>query len=770
MSNEQVYLPSTTRDRLQDLMKSRGVTQSDLAAAIGCSISMLSRFISGQIDKLSDENIIRIAKFFNVSTDFILGVVDEPDRKNYDISELGLSVQAAKNLYSGKVNSDVLNLLLTNQRFADVTYLIARYLNNDLAKGVAGLNSVFNVAGAYLAGQAKEENTPALMQGARDAKLLKMPIYQMDVTTIQNTFMQAVNEIKKEHGADDSDIKEAQALTKELMQEFMGETGKGHDKPDLAISSQEASNALFDAVAASGFIDPDILENLRKDFKDVFDSAAENAKKNGVPYGILITTTPGDLTTREGQFADHVRTNATQWNEIYYDKSYDELMALIASNTKSDFMHIRYTYQMLGKGPEYFQKMCKDLQQDWTKIRREVMLEWAKTADNSPFNREDLDIIGAQVKEEPRYTLLFGKAGQFQMKFWSDIPNDSMYPPIIGVDVSSGIMKDASAITVIDSQTTKVIATMKSNFITMPELADVIFQFVSSYAKNAIVNIENNGGFGSSVLQMLIKTSIKPNLYYEIKERINEETFDGNKVNRKSRLCKVYGSTSSGAKRNQLIELLHQRVQHHRDKFLTKDLYDELCTMVVKPNGKVEHADDAHDDLIFSYLWALYVFYYGKDLATRFHLMKTEIFTDDHYDETSYSLEEEYEEGEQIDPEIFRDENDSEYQVMKSQKDILKQAKSISLEDYYKSQEAIERKALFNIQQTPYGREAISKAYHVPVEYLEKQNKLEFNNIVSDITNSFYSDDDMEIGGFTNEGSQKKDNVIGNLANMFKRL
>lgn len=281
MSNEQVYLPSTTRDRLQDLMKSRGVTQTSLAEAIGCSISMLSRFCAGQIDRLSDENIIRIAKFFNVSTDFILGVVDEPDRKNYDISELGLSVQAAKNLYSGKVNSDVLNLLLTNQRFADVTYLIARYLNNDLAKGVAGMNSVFNIAGAYLVGQAKEENNPALMQGARDARLLKTPIYQADVTTIQTTFMQAVNEIKKEHGADDSDIKEAQALTKELMQELMGETGKGQDKPDLAISSEEASNALFDAAAASGFIDPSILENLRKDFKDAFDSAAENAKKNG---------------------------------------------------------------------------------------------------------------------------------------------------------------------------------------------------------------------------------------------------------------------------------------------------------------------------------------------------------------------------------------------------------------------------------------------------------------------------------------------------------
>ena len=281
MATEQVYLPSTTRDRLQDLMKSRGVTQSDLAAAIGCSISMLSRFISGQIDKLSDENIIRIAKFFNVSTDFILGVVDEPDRKNYDISELGLSVQAAENLYSGKVNSDVLNLLLTNQRFADVTYLIARYLNNDLAKGVAGLNSVFNVTGAYLVGQDKEENNPALMQGARDARLLKTPIYQMDVTTIQNTFMQAVNEIKKEHGADDSELKDKQALTKEIAQQLLHEAVKGQDTPNPSISPEELANVIFGAAAASETIGAEELENLKKAYIGVFNSMAEKAKENG---------------------------------------------------------------------------------------------------------------------------------------------------------------------------------------------------------------------------------------------------------------------------------------------------------------------------------------------------------------------------------------------------------------------------------------------------------------------------------------------------------
>ena len=114
MSNESVFLPAAVRDRIWDLLKERKVTQAELAARIGCSESSLSRFISGKTDKLGDENIIRIARVFNVSTDFLLGEVDVPDRLNYDISELGLSVQAARNLYTHRVNPQVVNALLEN--------------------------------------------------------------------------------------------------------------------------------------------------------------------------------------------------------------------------------------------------------------------------------------------------------------------------------------------------------------------------------------------------------------------------------------------------------------------------------------------------------------------------------------------------------------------------------------------------------------------------------------------------------------------------------
>ena len=169
------------------------------ALRIDVNESTISRFLSGKTEKLSEESVIRIARVFNVSTDFILGTTVIPDKKNYDISELGLSVEAAKNLYTGKVNNDVVNRLLENPRFAMVTYMIAQYMDDTLARGYAAQNQMFATVGSLLLGQ---NQTPEAVQAARTANAMKVPTYQADQTTIQNTFMTVVKEIKKEAGSD----------------------------------------------------------------------------------------------------------------------------------------------------------------------------------------------------------------------------------------------------------------------------------------------------------------------------------------------------------------------------------------------------------------------------------------------------------------------------------------------------------------------------------------------------------------------------------------
>ena len=94
----QEYLPAPSNVRLADLMKEHNISQPELAKEIGCSKSTISRFISGAKGTLTHEQVLRIARLFNVSTDFLLGETNIPDRKNYDIAELGLSVDTLNSL------------------------------------------------------------------------------------------------------------------------------------------------------------------------------------------------------------------------------------------------------------------------------------------------------------------------------------------------------------------------------------------------------------------------------------------------------------------------------------------------------------------------------------------------------------------------------------------------------------------------------------------------------------------------------------------------
>ena len=44
------YLPGNARERIQELLKERGITQAQLASRIGSTESAVSRFISGKTD------------------------------------------------------------------------------------------------------------------------------------------------------------------------------------------------------------------------------------------------------------------------------------------------------------------------------------------------------------------------------------------------------------------------------------------------------------------------------------------------------------------------------------------------------------------------------------------------------------------------------------------------------------------------------------------------------------------------------------------------
>lgn len=221
-----------------------------------------------------------------------------------------------------------------------------------------------------------------------------------------------------------------------------------------------------------------------------YSQASTNAKKFNSPYGICITTTPGDLISPEGQYAYKLRNEAIPWAERYYDRTYEQLEELRKSNTNNPFFKVEYSYQQLGRGEDYFKNMVVLLTQNWAKIRREVLLEWTIVTENCAFAKEDLEKI-KQYCREPIRTLFFGRAMQYQFHIYEDI--DLRWPPIMGVDVAGANYNDSSAITIIDSRTSKVCAALNCNYMPGDDLADVIYTVITKYMPSCVCNLERNG-------------------------------------------------------------------------------------------------------------------------------------------------------------------------------------------------------------------------------------------------------------------------------------
>ena len=75
--------------------------------------------------------IIDAAQHFGVSTDFLLGLTDMPDPMNHPVKSFGLTEVAAKAILSEDVHIEMLNRLLENQRFCQLTQTMAYALEPD---------------------------------------------------------------------------------------------------------------------------------------------------------------------------------------------------------------------------------------------------------------------------------------------------------------------------------------------------------------------------------------------------------------------------------------------------------------------------------------------------------------------------------------------------------------------------------------------------------------------------------------------------------------
>ena len=237
------YLPGSIRERIQDLLLEHNMTQAQLAERISISESTLNRFLSGQTDKLSGNNVIAIAGIFHVSTDFLLGLTDIPYRTNYDLEKLGLSAQAAKNLLTNKANAGMLSTLLEMPTFITLLSQLMQLQNATLSASIACMNTLFQSLGNLLIEHAHQnpEDKPAAKETLQDIRSLRQPLYEADTTAIEATFKKLLQELK---GKTKTAISSGEKITSQVMEQFLSTLTNNETASLHSITPEQIVDAI----------------------------------------------------------------------------------------------------------------------------------------------------------------------------------------------------------------------------------------------------------------------------------------------------------------------------------------------------------------------------------------------------------------------------------------------------------------------------------------------------------------------------------------------
>lgn len=258
------YLPGDSRERIQDLLREKGMTQVQLAEEMNISGSSLNRYLSGETDKLSTENIVKMARVFGVSTDFLLCETNIPYQTNYDIERLGLTAKAAERLYTGEVDPVVVSQLLEHKDFAILVKQIAQFKDVTIAAGIAGMNTMISQLSNLVqhVGNKNPQMQRAAIQTRQEIEAYKIPEGRPDTSAMEETFLRIVKDLR--NGAD-AYIAESKKLTTKLMMQLIQNMKKRGVKTLTDVTAEQMVESVLDTT------DPNVItEEHKKALRTVF--------------------------------------------------------------------------------------------------------------------------------------------------------------------------------------------------------------------------------------------------------------------------------------------------------------------------------------------------------------------------------------------------------------------------------------------------------------------------------------------------------------------
>lgn len=340
------------------------------------------------------------------------------------------------------------------------------------------------------------------------------------------------------------------------------------------------------------------------------------AEKNDAIHCRIFTSTPGNIDSEPVISTMKTRDNCAVFTEHLYDMGDNEVKEFMKSQSKNNMAYVEFTYQQIGMGSEYFDYMCKILEWDKIKIKREILLQRIRGSSQSPFDVEDLDIINNNRKP-PIEEIMLLKV--YPLYIYEKI--DRGMPYLVGVDLATGSGTDAdnTAITIVEPTTLKCVACLKTPYADAVENARLVSEVIQKVVPRGLLCIERNS-IGSAVISLLARTPICSNIYFDRTQVLGEDGIDRldskGYVDTSPDKRRYWGVTTNMKTRDIMVnQLLTYRVKMYKESFVCRELIDDLNNLIKKTSGRIEASSGSHDDVVMSYCFTLYVYEHGVNLS-----------------------------------------------------------------------------------------------------------------------------------------------------------
>lgn len=262
--------------RLSNLRKDRSMSQKQLAEELHVTHSQISRIESGETKNPNISIVIDAARFFHVSTDYLLGITQITTPKSYDISELGLSEETVKRLITGRIDIDILNRLLEHEHFPKLCIMIRNFFDDTIAEGVMARNQVIDFAVDQLTDlmNAEPAKRKEIIKDEQFLNWRKLGSNEADIEKIKNQFVSILRDIKSSIQNKELTSTVATAEAIRIIRDALP------DKPASDITSDDVANAVAFYMGQATVLNDKGLTMVQELAKYIFDNSVPEERSD----------------------------------------------------------------------------------------------------------------------------------------------------------------------------------------------------------------------------------------------------------------------------------------------------------------------------------------------------------------------------------------------------------------------------------------------------------------------------------------------------------